>query len=441
LALYEELDERIEISDIEQKLGRLFWIDGNRAISMQHYHRAFQILEDEEESIQKARAMSSISQMHMLASEYEDAIEWGERALAMAKRLKADEVIVHAQNNIGSTLEFGSAENPEKIERGKNLIMESHKLGAKIGLHYEAARALHNLSDGLYGRARYAEAREVNIQGNKYAKEFVPPFVDVTEVISLKLDLREGKWSNFLKHMGQFADILFGASVMVWHKANRGWMFNNLGLFDKAREELEHVLEESINMHELQTTVPHLYQLARAYHGLGDHSKSRQYSDQYMEMIKSNPQPYYESLEAVLFLCYRIDALSQEIDPLSENLDILERHNKILNTLESRAVLYEADGIFAKLTENYLEAEKCFQGAAGIWEKITCPYNQLRALVQLIRVYELMEEGEKAREVSIQAERIYNNLSLELVDFPEYGQSFQASPLIKALDLFVTTRH
>jgi tetratricopeptide (TPR) repeat protein len=112
-----------------------------------------------------------------------------------------------------------------------------------------------------------------------------------------------------------------------------------------------------------------------------------------------------------------------------------------LDTPESRAVLNEANGIFAKLTENYLEAEKCFQEAAEIREEINCPYNQLRALVQLIRIYELMAEGEKAREVSKQAEKIYINLSLELVDFPEYGQSFQVSPLIKALDLCVSTIH
>jgi len=436
LALYEDLDEKIEISDIEQKLGRLYWIDGNRAVSMQHYHRALQILEDEEESIQKAKAMSSISQMHMLASEYEDAIVWGEKALSMARRLKADEVIVHAKSNVGTALICGPADKPEVIARGINFLKESHKLGAKIGLRYEAARALHNLSDGLYSRSRYAESREINIKGNKYAKEFIPPFVDVTGVMGLKLDLREGKWSNFLKHMGQFDDTLFGASVMVWNKSNRGWMFNDLGLFEKAREELEQVLEESINIHELQTTVPHLYQLARAYHGLDDRSKSRQYSDQYMEMITSNPTPYYNSLEAVLFLCYQSDSLSNEIEHLSEYLDILMRHDEILNTPDSRAVLHEAKGIMAIAKGSYSDAEKHFKDAANIWAEIFSLYNQARALVNLVKVLSLMEKWEKALEVCNQAEEIFQSLSLELVDFPEYQQAFLESPLMRELKSF-----
>lgn len=436
LALYEDLDEKNEISDIEQKLGRLCWIDGNRAVSMQHYHRAFKILEDEEESIQKARAMSSISQMHMLASEYEDAINWGEKALSMARRLKADEVIVHAKSNVGTALIFGPADNPEVIARGINFLKESHTLGAKIGLRYEAARALHNLSEGLYSRSRYTESRGINIKGNKYAKEFIPPFVDVTEVMGLKLDLREGKWSNFLKHMGQFDDILFGASVMVWNKSFRGWMFNNLGLFEKAREELEHVLEESINIHELQTTVPHLYQLARAYHGLGERSKSKQYSDQFLEMITSNPYPYYDSLEAILFLCYQIDSLSNEIEPLSEYLDILMRHDEILDTPESRGVLHEAKGILARAKGSYSDAEKHFMDAAEIWVEIISPYNQARSLVNLVKVYSLMEEWEKAREISNQAEEILQSLSLELVDFPEYQQAFLESPIMNELKSF-----
>ncbi len=50
-----------------------------------------------------ARAINSISQMHMLAHDGVQAIAWGERALHMADLLGAEDVVVNALNNIGSS--------------------------------------------------------------------------------------------------------------------------------------------------------------------------------------------------------------------------------------------------------------------------------------------------------------------------------------------------
>ncbi len=60
---------------------------GDRQTALLHYREALRILEQEPTSPELARAVSSMCQMHMLASEYDDCLAWGERALALAAQL------------------------------------------------------------------------------------------------------------------------------------------------------------------------------------------------------------------------------------------------------------------------------------------------------------------------------------------------------------------
>jgi tetratricopeptide (TPR) repeat protein len=119
-ALYERLGNRIGAGAVQRLFGRLYWEQGERATSVHHYQQALESIEREPESIELARAVSAISQMHMLASEYEQAIAWGERTLALARRLDAKDVIVHALNNIGVALMPSS-----NAERGLALLKDS----------------------------------------------------------------------------------------------------------------------------------------------------------------------------------------------------------------------------------------------------------------------------------------------------------------------------
>ena len=63
---------------------------------------AVAILEPEGESAELARAYSGLSQLAMLAEHGEEAIAWGERALALATRLGDEPTRAHALINVGS---------------------------------------------------------------------------------------------------------------------------------------------------------------------------------------------------------------------------------------------------------------------------------------------------------------------------------------------------
>jgi hypothetical protein len=81
----------------------MYWEQANRALALEHCYQALAILEQGSESFELARAIDSISQIMMLTHDNEQGIVWGERAIKMAEVLGAENVVVSALNNIGSS--------------------------------------------------------------------------------------------------------------------------------------------------------------------------------------------------------------------------------------------------------------------------------------------------------------------------------------------------
>ena len=110
-----------------------------------------------------AMAFSNRSQLRMLADDPERAIEWGERAIALAEALGDQETLVHALNNVGSA-ELAMGHGSERLERSLALALaadlEEHvaraytNLGVRAVQTYEHADAARYLEEGIAYCAR-----------------------------------------------------------------------------------------------------------------------------------------------------------------------------------------------------------------------------------------------------------------------------------------------
>ena len=61
------------------------------------------------DSVELAHGYGGLSTIYLLATELDEALAWGERALVLGERLSAEDVIVHALNNIGTALSYTPA--------------------------------------------------------------------------------------------------------------------------------------------------------------------------------------------------------------------------------------------------------------------------------------------------------------------------------------------
>ena len=76
----------------------------------------------------------------MLAGDVEGAIAWGRRAISLGTDLGVDEVVMHAQTNIGTALSASG-----RLDEGRALLEASLEGGLANGDHDHTARTYNNL--------------------------------------------------------------------------------------------------------------------------------------------------------------------------------------------------------------------------------------------------------------------------------------------------------
>ena len=71
-------------------MSRLHWFSGHGAAAEEHGQRAVALLPPGEDSADAAMVLSNLSQLRMLSGDVEATMEWGNRAVAMARAVGAD---------------------------------------------------------------------------------------------------------------------------------------------------------------------------------------------------------------------------------------------------------------------------------------------------------------------------------------------------------------
>jgi hypothetical protein len=159
-------------------------------------------------------------------------------------------------------------------------------------------------------------------------------------------------------------------------------LHNDLGQTQAARAELENGLSKAKSAAELQTTVPHLGQLARAYASLGMRSETAELLQELVDWIDGVPFAHPYSTLPLLFACQwlakRPDATA--LDKARACLGRLERAGEQLGNPETAACVHEASGSIALAEGGDDRGVQQFRQAATRWEEMGRPYDQARAL-------------------------------------------------------------
>jgi DNA-binding CsgD family transcriptional regulator/tetratricopeptide (TPR) repeat protein len=145
------------------RLTRFAWMCARRADAEAFVAEAITVLETAPPGAELAWAYSHQSQLDMLASRSDSAIDWGERALRLARKLGEQEIIVHALGNIGTAKSDDGGPGP--IDE----LLESLDLAVTGRYHDHVERASCNLSCTHYWRRDFRAALEYIERGVTYA--------------------------------------------------------------------------------------------------------------------------------------------------------------------------------------------------------------------------------------------------------------------------------
>jgi DNA-binding CsgD family transcriptional regulator len=156
-------DEALKLGHDLTRLTRFAWMCGRRADAERFVGEAISVLEQVTPGRELAWAYSHQSQLDMLASRMNSAIDWGERALALARRLGEQEIIIHALGNVGS------AKADDGGPHDCSELAQSFELAVAGKYHDHVERASCNLTCTYYWRRDYRSALAYVERGVAYA--------------------------------------------------------------------------------------------------------------------------------------------------------------------------------------------------------------------------------------------------------------------------------
>jgi tetratricopeptide (TPR) repeat protein len=374
-------------------------------------------------------AIAEVSRLHMVASNFDQAIKWGERARILAERLDDKEVMIHVLNTVGC-----SHAQRGDIERGLAELNESLRLSLELDQPDNVERAYHNLGEVLIDIGNYAEARLIYEDYYNHNLLYHPDAEELPLLFLAFLDWLCGSWASAVDRIFNInRKRLFGI-VDVWSRRFFGLIYNDLGMAADACQELESLTSSAVRTGELQTIVPHLGQLARAYDVLGRDTETLRLIQQYFEFIDGNPFFDKSSIMPLLFAChwYRKYSAPESLDEVRACVSRLLKAHEQFGTPEAEAALAEGSGSLALVEEHGPQAEEYFQDAVKIWEALGRPYDQARALGGYGQALANANDIDAGRLVLDQAWGIIESLAEQLED-SEMRSSFLASQLVNGV--------
>jgi tetratricopeptide (TPR) repeat protein len=387
------------------------------------------ILEQEPPSPELARAVGSMCQMHMLASEYDDCLTWGERALALAAAHGADDVRVHTLISLGTV--YVMLGTPE---RGLAMLQESLDAALKLGLPHDAARGYLNLAECLITVARYRDALEQLEAMIAYtSRMYVRGFTWTAAIRLAEVHWLIGHWQDALRILSEQVEgnELRGGMAGLWARTLRGKMWIDVGLVSPARDLLREELANVMATGEIQTIGPHLGQLVRAYAALGDQAGLQATTESLRTAIDRNPYLERDSVPALLSACRaRIELPSDTASEAAETwLTRLERAEQQLRSPETHASLHEAVGLLALASGSPEHALEPLRTAVSTWESIERSFDAARARVDYARALVAAGHPDEAQRAFEQSSTSLSSLAGGLPE-GEMRQAFDRSPLV-----------
>ncbi len=162
---HRRLGDRRKEGDSLRRLSDMLWCPGRTAEAEQAGREAVLALEELPPGRELALAYSNLSSLFASAENTEEAISWGSRALELARRLDADDLVVRGLRNVGAaTFSDRPAEAVANLER-------SLDLAERLGLDAQVGRVLLSLALSAVHARDYALADHYLDTGFAYCSE------------------------------------------------------------------------------------------------------------------------------------------------------------------------------------------------------------------------------------------------------------------------------
>ncbi|MEJ2291156.1 MAG: AAA family ATPase [Deinococcales bacterium] len=376
-------------------LGRVFHEEGDFDRALAATEEAGAVLGDGPETAELARAQSALSQLHMLASDHDQALVWGERALALSERLGAQDAVAHALNNVGTVLARAGAATRDE---GLLHLERSHRLAQELGLPHDACRAAFNLAGLLEALGRIQEAVVRWTELVDYARDHQIHLFELSARLSLgRLEWRRGRWRWARRQLQGLRAVVPGSTGSDAY-AKGAWIDLELAgtELDLGRPAAAHDLlvagsRALDRVREEQLQAPYLRARLRAAAALGRSDEADRSAAQLVDLTRPRGTHAEEVLGALLTAVRWLARRSTS--PLRERqidvcLRVLHETERQYGSADASATTAAARATVADAAGDDAEAAVLWQRAGDLWQASGFPFDEARARCAAGRAHE-----------------------------------------------------
>jgi tetratricopeptide (TPR) repeat protein/KaiC/GvpD/RAD55 family RecA-like ATPase len=411
LQVWEQLDEKEKVAGLHRKMAGTLWRNiGDTEQARMNFEEALRILDAQPENVELAALYAARARMSFFTEDVTKARSWAEKALELAKKLNAFEVIASSYVDLG--LVFGAAGEKEKAVE---CMEKALKIALGNGYVAVAFRAYNNLAEELP-----AEENEQKLdcyeKGLELAKK--AGVIDRISWFGIQLADRHLGMGNSdkaltLAEQSESLDRKIGNLFNLSNSTGSlGFLYHVLGEWNKGEQYLKESLSISKKTNNTQSISITYGWLGLSYYDKGEYAKAKGFFDGMAEIDEKRGKAYQISNYPLLAMN---DIELGEIDKAKALLDDL---HKFAHEKQNKQLIAEEDARRAML----LRAEKKWNESIELFETSLQEYEALGARqwnVYWLAKYVLYEYGrvylernqpgdrEKARDLLNQALEIF----------------------------------
>ena len=448
LLLWKQLDEKEKAARLHRKMAGTLWREmGNTEQAQENFGKALKILEAEPENVELASLYAARASMSYFTEDVTKARSWAEKALELAKKLNAFEVIASSYIDLG--LVFGATGEQRKA-------VECMEKALKIALDneyaYIAGRAYNNLAVELP-----AEENERRLECYEKGLELTKKAGHIQGISWFGIQLA---WASFgmgnsdkALTLAEESDALSRKIGNLFNLSNSigtlGAFYHVFGEWDKSEQYLKEALSISLRINNTQFISNAYGFLGWSYCDKGEYTKAKDCFEKMIDTLEKT------GAEASQISNYQWPAVNYiELHEIDKARTLLDDLHKLAHEKQNKQLIADEDATRAML----LRAEKKWNESIELFEKSLQEYEALGArqwnvyglakyvLYEYARMYlERNQEGdkEKARDLLNQALEIFQKMGakkdVEKVEAKLlYIETGKAAPVPKPTELVCT---
>lgn len=369
LLLWKQLDEKEKVARLHRKIAVTLWRDiGNTKQAQENFEKALRILEAEPESIELAALYAARASMSYFTEDVTKARFWAEKALELAKKLNAFEVIASSYVDLG--LVFGATgERKEAVE----CLEKALKIALDNGYVDIAVRAYNNLAAHLP-----AEENERRIECYEKGLELAKKAGHIQAISWLGIPLATRYFgmgnSDKALALAEESDALNRKIGHLFNLSNStlflGAFYHVLGEWNKGEQYLKESLSISLGINNTQQISSGYLFLGFCYYDRGEYIKAKEYFDKMSEIYEKTGQKAFQIAD------YQWIAMNYiELGEIDKAKTLLNDMHKFAHEKQDKQLIANEDATRAML----LRAEKKWNESIELFEKSLQEYEALGA--------------------------------------------------------------